>query len=257
MLPGANSSGLKEINKSNNVNTSPTAAGSTHTNLVTKTFEIGEWLAAWKTWLDIGNSLATAVSSSYWPPPGQTFLTCYVDLVFVIVDKLAPAAKFTQNDFENFSLILDKLLAIPVLSSDHSSFILMQVDTNLTPLQNSALNTMKNFIKLFKTTDPAFQSAFLALVFQRLLSFVLFACYNNNPTIPSAQVNGERGGKQNDTVNVNYVPFGERALVMLTSLYEETASHEAVIENCILKSIIQVSLNLDLKKNLKLQNICF
>ncbi|CAF0712027.1 unnamed protein product [Brachionus calyciflorus] len=204
-------------------------------NIAIKNLDISEWLAAWKTWLNIGNTLSSSMSiPEYWPPPGQTFLTCYVDLVFVIVDKLAPTSKFTTKDFENFSIILDKLLSIPVLSSDYSSFILMQTDTNLIPLQNSSLNTLKNFIKLFKTSDPSFQNTFISLVFQRLLSFVLFACYNNN-----TQTNNERSGKPNEIVNVNYVPFGERALIMVTNLYEETASHESVIENCILKSIIQ------------------
>ena len=125
-----------------------------------KSFEIAEWLAAWKTWLDIGNSLLCASTNNSpaqsdsmtiysWPPPGQTYLTCYIDLVSVIVDRLALAGKFTTKDFENFSQIMDKLLAVPVLSNDYSSFILMQAETNLTPLQSSCLNTIKNFIKVF------------------------------------------------------------------------------------------------------------
>ena len=119
-----------------------------------KNFDIAEWIATWKTWLDIGNSLlaqpvnSESLSIYSWPPPGQTYLTCYIDLVSVIVDRLAPAAKFTPKDFENFSQIIDKLLSVPVLSSDYSSFILMQTESNLTPLQNSCLNTIKNFIKV-------------------------------------------------------------------------------------------------------------
>lgn len=153
----SNESSLNLNNINNNINISPiNNQANGPANIVVKSFEICQWLAAWKTWLDVGNNLSASLSSNssseqtaaFWPPPGQTFLTCYVDLVFVIVDKLAPASKFTQKDFENFSQILDKLLSIPVLNSDYSSFILMQVDTNLTPLQNSSLNTMKNFIKV-------------------------------------------------------------------------------------------------------------
>ena len=142
-------------------NSSPTSPASNSINLVVKTFDILQWLAAWKTWLDIGNTLLNANSNSSsqssggdspaasnWPPPSQTFLTCYVDLVSVVLEKLAPASKFTQKDFESFSKILDKLLSIPVLSSDYSSFILMQVDSNLTPLQNSSLSTIRSFIKV-------------------------------------------------------------------------------------------------------------
>lgn len=146
--------------------------GTANNQQLTKTvFDINEWLTAWQTWLEIGSSLvldvngtttstdssstssppqpvSTAPAAPFWPPPTQTFLTCYVDLVQVIVDRLAPASKFAQKDFEVFSTILDKLFAIPVLSNDYSSFILMQIDSNLTPLQNTSLNTIKHFIKV-------------------------------------------------------------------------------------------------------------
>lgn len=157
--------------QANNPNTSTTSATNNQQQqqqTPTKSFEIGEWQTAWKTWLEIGSALVletngTSSSSNtgagggestttapvpFWPPPSQTFLTCYVDLVQVIVDRLAPHAKFAQKDFEHFSAILDKLLSIPVLSNDYSSFILMQIDTNLSPLQNTSLNTVKHFIKV-------------------------------------------------------------------------------------------------------------
>jgi hypothetical protein len=236
-----------------------------------RSFDIAEWLAAWHTWLDIGNSLlnnnnssnssttttSTEVMTIYcWPPPGQTYLTCYVDLVSVMVDRLAPAGKFTPGDFENFSHIVDKLLAVPVLSNDYSSFILMQSESNLTPLQNSCLNTIKNFIKLFKTTDTSFQNQFITLVFHRLLAFVLFACYNNASNsghLNSLSVEQQQqqqstqrssgNSKSNEIVAVNCVLFGEKALVITAGLYEETCNNEAVVENLILKTIIQVNFN--------------
>lgn len=225
-----------------------------------KSLDINEWLSSWSTWLNIGNSLISNGSSQdslhavNWPPPTQTYLTCYVELVSVIVEKLAPVSKFSLNGFESFSKIIDKLLAIPVLNSDYSSFILMQVDTNLTPLQNASLNTIKHFIKLFKTTDASFQKIFISLVFHRLLSFVLYACYNSNPLQPNMTIittnntNGLNGTnnytmiKQNEVVAINFVQFGEKALLMVTNLYDDSASHEAVIEKLILKSIIQVKL---------------
>ncbi len=111
--------------------------------------------------------------------------------------------------------------------------------------------------KLFKTTDASFQSQFIALVFHRLLAFVLFACYNNNqvqnhlnsssPVINSNQSAeqpqrpGNTGLKLNDIVAINCVLFGEKALTITTNLYEETCNNEAVIENLILKTIIQVA----------------
>jgi hypothetical protein len=237
-----------------------------------KSLEIAEWLSSWQSWLNIGNSLIqngnnnnleNVQSIMNWPPPSQTYLTCYVELVSVIVEKLAPAAKFYPHDFESFSKIIDKLLAIPVLSSDYSSFILVQVDSNLTPLQNASLSTIKNFIKLFKTTDSTFQKTFISLVFHRLLSFVLYACYNSNPIHPNMTIittnannnnlNGNNSNsntssstgnyttvKANEVVTINFVQFGEKSLLMVTNLYDDSASNEAVIEKLILKSIIQV-----------------
>jgi hypothetical protein len=232
-----------------------------------KAYDIAQWLAAWKTWINIGNSLLTTStdgertvndnfqkSNNNWPPPSQTFLTCFIDLVSVIVEKLTTiGGNFKKDDFEQFSNILDKLLSVPVISSDYSSFILMQVDNNLTPLQSSSLTTVKNFIKLFK--KPAeLESIFIVLIFQRLLSFVLYACYKNSQiqTLSVTTAGGNTNGltqeqhramninKMNEIIAINFVPFGEKALIMVTGLYEETAHHEAVIENSILKAIIQV-----------------
>jgi len=127
----------------------------------------------------------------------------------------------------------------------------MAIENNLTPLQNSSLSTMKNFIKLLKTTDSSFQTMFISLIFHRLLSFLLYACYTNNQINPSTSAssptvsNGSTVEKtsssfrNNEIVSINYVPFGEKALVILTHLYDEWASHESVIEHSILKSIIQ------------------
>lgn len=151
-------------------NNTPGNNNNNQQQLAKTVFDINEWLTAWQTWLEIGSSLVLDVNGTttsgesstssppqpvsatpaapFWPPPTQTFLTCYVDLVQVIVDRLAPASRFAQKDFEVFSTILDKQFAIPVLSNDYSSFILMQIDSNLTPLQNTSLNTIKHFIKV-------------------------------------------------------------------------------------------------------------
>ena len=63
---------------------------------------------------------------------------------------------------------------------------------------------------------------------------------SNQSTNGSSTNGGYNASKQNDFVAINFVPFGEKALLIVTNLYEETASHASVIENFILKSIIQV-----------------
>jgi hypothetical protein len=245
-------SAQKDANKSDSLSRKKVDDNSNISNIV-KTLEITQWVSAWKTWLDIGHSIMNSNFStgSNWPPPSQTFLTCYIDLVSVIVDKLAAHCKFTDADFEIFSQIVNKILSLPVINSDYSASILMSIENNLTPLQNSSLSTMKNFIKLLKTADSSFQTMFVSLIFHRLLSFLLYACYTNNQINPATSAasptlsNGSSVDKNNslfrnnEIVSINYVPFGEKALVILTHLYDEWASHESVIEHSILKSIIQ------------------
>jgi hypothetical protein len=68
---------------------------------------------------------------------------------------------------------------------------------------------------------------------------VLFGCYNSNPK-SNGNVPMNNSFKSNEIIAINYVPFGEKSLIQLTNLYEETANNESVIENFILKSIIQV-----------------
>ena len=149
---------------------------------VSKYLDISQWLAAWKIWLNIGmninytketnNADSTTTDTTPAPagkvnasnkktnsrvessssntsimPPNQIYLTCYIDLIPIIIDLIS--FKFTRKDFELYSTILDKLLSIPVLGSDYASFVFSQTDANLTPLQNACLNSVKHFIKVF------------------------------------------------------------------------------------------------------------
>ena len=75
----------------------------------------------------------------------------------------------------------------------------------------------------------------------------MYACYNTNPTPDSFnQSNGTENklmsttGNKNDVVSVSFVHFGEKSLTVMTGLFEETVSNESVIQNSILKEIIQV-----------------
>ena len=68
----------------------------------------------------------------------------------------------------------------------------------------------------------------------------------SNANLQQSNINNERAingssisTKLNEIVSVNYVVFGEKALIISTALYEENAGNEAVLENFILKSIIQ------------------
>ena len=117
----------KKPNDSQTSQTNNTINNSQQDSLIK--FDLSQWLSAWKTWIEIGNLLNSFTMDKkaangnvesinqekmMWPPPSQTFLTCFVDLVSVIVEKLAPNSNFLPQDFEDFSIIIDKLLSIPV-----------------------------------------------------------------------------------------------------------------------------------------------
>lgn len=90
-----------------------------------------------------------------------------------------------------------------------------------------------------------FAEQFIPLVFQRLLSFSLYACYNPQQTSSSSSSLAEKisfnANKVNDLASINFVPFGEKCFLLVTSLYDEFANQESVIDNQIFKQIIQVS----------------
>ena len=140
--------------------------------------DTSQWLAAWKTWLNIGLSVYVkergvmqlnfeggnsangkiaknrnsgglvedANGTVPSPPPNQTYLTCYFDLMPIVLDVIS--FKFSKKDFEAYASIMHKMLSVPVLNGDFASFVLIQPDVSLTPLQNSCLNSVRHFVKV-------------------------------------------------------------------------------------------------------------
>lgn len=152
------------------------AGAKNETASVLNYLDTSQWLAAWKTWLNIGSNVYVKDKSGLqlnvdgsngnkltknrnsgglvedvngtvvYPPPNQTYLTCYFDLMPIILDVIS--FKFSKKDFEVYASITHKMLSIPVLNGDFASFVLIQPDVSLTPLQNSCLNSVKHFIKV-------------------------------------------------------------------------------------------------------------
>jgi hypothetical protein len=213
------------------------------------------WQEAWQVWLNIGNG------SSRCPPeriiiidrydsniPSQNFLTFFIDIFPNLINHIW-SSDFIHNEkhFEQFSTIIERVLAVPI-HSDMALF-LIPTDVNLTLLQESAYKAMefvcKNFkLELSKSTNA---SALLPIVFKRLLVLVLYAI--NPPVFDCAeQIKKLPTNKQqqNGSSNVNFVPFSEKILRMTVSFYEEVADNPAVIENGTLQTIIQVDFDLNL-----------
>ena len=162
-------------NGQSNNNQQNNTLSSTQTSTIIKYLDISQWLTAWKVCLNIGlninydkqqfiqmtennklmrKSSKNSESHQQQPsipiqnflPPNQTFLTCYNDLIPIIIDVIS--FKFTKKDFEAYSSVLEKLLSIPVIGGDFASFVFVQAENNLTPLQNSCLNSIKYFLKV-------------------------------------------------------------------------------------------------------------
>ncbi len=210
------------------------------------------WQQAWQVWLNIGNGCTRC------PPeriiiidrydsniPSQNFLTFFIDIFPNIIHHIW-SSDFIHNEkhFEQFSTIIERVLAVPI-HSDMALF-LIPTDVNLTLLQESAYKAMEFVCKNLKIelTKSANASALLPIVFKRLLVLVLYAInppvFDCTEQIKKLPMNKQQQ-QQNGNSNVNFVPFSEKILRMTISFYEEVADNPAVIENGTLQTIIQVS----------------
>jgi hypothetical protein len=215
------------------------------------------WQQAWQVWLNIGNGCTRC------PPeriiiidrydsniPSQNFLTFFIDIFPNLINHIW-STDFIHNEkhFEQFSTIIERVLAVPI-HSDMALF-LIPTDVNLTLLQESAYKAMEFVCKNFKyeLTKSTNSSALLPIVFKRLLVLVLYAInppiFDCTEQIKKFPTNKSQQQQQNGNSNVNFVPFSEKILRMTISLYEDVVDNPAVIENGTLQTIIQVNLILN------------
>jgi hypothetical protein len=207
------------------------------------------WQQAWQVWLNIGNGCSRC------PPeriiiidrydsniPSQNFLTFFIDIFPNLINHIW-SSDFINNEkhFEQFSTIIERVLAVPI-HSDMALF-LIPTDVNLTLLQESAYKAMEFVCRNFKLelNKSSNASALLPIVFKRLLVLVLYAInppvFDCMEQIKKLPMNKQQ---QNGSSSVNFVPFSEKILRMTVSFYEEIADNPAVIENGTLQTIIQV-----------------
>ncbi|CAF3359352.1 unnamed protein product [Rotaria socialis] len=219
------------------------------------------WQQAWQVWLNIGNGCSRC------PPerviiidrydsniPSQNFLTYFIDIFPNIINHIW-SSDFIHDakHFEQFSTIIERVLAVPI-HSDMALF-LIPTDVNLTLLQESAYKAMEFVCKNLKLelAKSLNASALLPICFKRLLALVLYAI--NPPVFDCAEqikkipTNRQTNGKTNDS-NVNFVPFSEKILRMAASLYEDVTDNPAVIDSGTLQTMIQtLQIPLSMKYN--------
>lgn len=216
------------------------------------------WQQAWHVWLNIGNGCSRC------PPeriiiidrydsniPSQNFLTFFIDIFPNLINHIW-SSDFINHEkhFEQFAIIIERVLAVPI-HSDMALF-LIPTDVNLTLLQESAYKAMEFVCKNLKLelTKSAHASILLPIIFKRLLVLVLYAI--NPPVFDcTEQIKKLPTNKQQHqgNSNVNFVPFSEKILRMATGFYEDVADNPAVIENGALQTIIQVN-SLEMIKNI-------
>ncbi|CAF1052217.1 unnamed protein product [Rotaria sp. Silwood1] len=239
---------LKSFNDLVNIPINPALSPSSKKPLIPRDQQL--WQQAWQVWLNIGNGCSRC------PPerviiidrydsniPSQNFLTFFIDIFPNLINHIW-SSDFIHNakHFEQFSTIIERVLAVPI-HSDMALF-LIPTDVNLTLLQESAYKAMefvcKNLkLELTKTTNA---SALLPICFKRLLVLVLYAInppvFDCTEQIKKIPTNKQQSNGKNDS-NVNFVPFSEKILRMTISFYEDVADNPAVIENGTLQTIIQ------------------
>ncbi|CAF1009661.1 unnamed protein product, partial [Didymodactylos carnosus] len=223
------------------------------------------WHQAWVVWLNIGRCCTKC------PPekvividrydsniPSQNFLTYYIDIFPNIIQHIwSTEFLYNQKDFEQFSSIVEHILAVPI-HSDMALF-LIPTDVNLTVLQESAFKAM-DFVRknLKESSSHTTQSPLLPLLFQRLLvlsSYAInppiFDCTdgNNNKKLITTKQQQSNTQQNNNLLlkssggdhsnNISFVPFSEKILRMTVGLYEDVGTHPSVIESGTLQTIIQ------------------
>ncbi|XP_046428999.1 protein MON2 homolog isoform X1 [Neodiprion fabricii] len=196
------------------------------------------WLVAWRVWLSIGMESTTPPREGDTEPyvPSQAFLTALVHIFPAVFQHIRN--KFTGTDLQKLCIVLKNAVAVPVHGESTPYILPTLPDIVLTQLQDGVLHSMELLQKeVLNGTDNL--RMMIGSIFLQLLSFSKLACqaptYGKIPTKHISQVRGVSA----DWVTMNYVPFGEKALSMVVSLYQKTAHEESVVDGKVLEHIIE------------------
>ncbi|XP_071551599.1 protein MON2 homolog isoform X2 [Panulirus ornatus] len=203
---------------------------------------IANWNTAWKVWYTIGSEVTkpppdevTRGSDAY--IPSQPFLTALVHIFPHLFQHIK--SRFVVSDFSRLASVLSGCVSVPV-HGDSSPFILPPfTEVVVTPLQEGILQALTGVEKEV-TEGSGASRGMVPQLFTLLLQFSSYSCqapsYGNVLTRPHTT----KGS--NDWVTMNFVPFAERSLSMVVSLYQKTSNWKEVIEAQVLKNIIQATI---------------
>lgn len=187
---------------------------------ITPSEEAGVWGVAWRVWLSIGaESTAPAQGQGQGQGlpedvyvPSQAFLAALIQIFPAVFQHIR--ATFTTADLERLCAVLQNMVTVPV-QGDASVFVLPS-DAALTPLQEGVVHCARLLQEEALSLDN--MSTMVPALFRQLLWFSRLACQRASP--------------------VNFVPFGEKMLTAVVSLYEKTGHEQAVIEADVLHQVI-------------------
>ncbi|XP_034257035.1 protein MON2 homolog [Thrips palmi] len=193
--------------------------------------EAGVWSVAWRVWLGIGTE-STAPSASPSADdayvPSQAFLTALIQIFPAVFAHVR--ADFGPDDLERLCVVLQHMVSVPV-QADASMFLLSGTssaalsDAALSPLQEGVVHCVRLLQEhalgslAADPASPAAGPAMVTALFRQLLWFSRLACQRDAPP--------------------NFVPFGEKMLTLVVSLYEETAEEPAVVEGGVLQRLVE------------------
>ncbi|XP_066996963.1 protein MON2 homolog isoform X2 [Anabrus simplex] len=198
------------------------------------------WGVAWRVWLSIGAESTTPPSDldvrEELYIPSQPFLTALIQIFPAVFQHIRK--RFTGADLQKLCGVLQNAVAVPV-HGEASPFILPSLnDVVLTQLQDGVLHSME-LLQKEALSGTENMKTMIAAIFKQLLAFTKFACqappYGKLETKNISQMRGI----STDWITMNYVPFGEKALSMVVSLYQNTAADMSVIQANVLHNIIE------------------
>ncbi|KAK4313902.1 hypothetical protein Pmani_014784 [Petrolisthes manimaculis] len=244
MLQSGRSPTNTQTHSNSNTTTCDNDNTHTHTQHPVSEDAIANWNTAWKVWHTIGSEVTkpppedvTRGCDAY--IPSQPFLTALVHIFPHLYQHIKH--RFVVSDFERLWWVLSGCVSVPV-QGDSSPFILPSfTEVVLTPLQDGVLQALAAVEKEITEGNGA-SRGMVPPLFTLLIQFSGYSCqapsYGNILTRPHTTTKAPA-----DWVTMNFVPFAERALSMVVTLYQKTCAWQEVIEAHVLKNIIQATIN--------------
>lgn len=201
------------------------------------------WLIAWKVWLKIGTELAmplleNSMNKDDFYLPTQAYLIALVQIFQNIYQHVKN--NFSIEDLKQLCKVLTNAVVIPVYAQSDQYVITTTSEFGMSALHDGILHA----IELVQNDAIARNNTeMLPIIFKQLLLFGKFTCIPPNINNVDLRSNSHNNDSklnltQPECTNMNYVPFGEKAITMCVKLYEKTAQNSDVINKNILYEIL-------------------